>query len=499
VDQVKQDLSDLGARCAAYVRLNPGAVVDVEVDSYNQLDRWGIVFDNTGFVGGILDVVFADGGHTKNQACRRMVLTISGLDLERRIIILAIACVRIEDTENWIYIFRLFARTPVGHRLIQGLMIIVSDRDGGLLSAAQLVFPKTYVRFCIVHMIKNAKKAGIRGDYRLLVKIARTGSIDERNMLMMNLQESSPSLVKWLKDFYDWQWQVSPLVARGFSTQGCITNNVAESTMAMLQRPGSDFVQSLRQKTPGPMMLEAMRINSDQAQERRSHARWLMGRAKTGNKLLGFTTHAIRMFMQQQNESKFYRWSARGISSYAVSRLNSTADSRIVWIDVRGHWFCTCCFYEQFKILCRHILAVLGERDQGRYLLQHCGIGDEWKCTNYIRSFERYEAPAPSTEETFACLGQTVYPRNVQIPPPVAQRGRPRKERRKSAAENYRSMTLRRNGVSAGTPCVVCSICAKIGHNMRTCPILMNDAYDYNDQAVVNWHPAPGGDSIGHH
>lgn len=403
-----------------------------------------------------------------------MVLAISALDLDKRLIVLALACVEKECTESWIYLFSLFSRTAVGQLLLKGgRMIIMSDRDGGLLRAALTVFPLTISRFCVVHIIKNAKNAEIKADWSLFVKIARTGSTAERDMLMIQLQQSSPKLVTWLhQNLKDWQWQLCPLVAVGYLMHGQITNNVAEVTMAKLRRPGSDFIQSLREKTPGPMLQEAVNLFSLQAEEKRSHARTLSVRAQSEIKLFSFMPAAQRMFMRQQNESKFYGCTERGPNSFAVSRKDSRAISRIVMIDANGCFWCSCCFYQQFRIVCRHILAVWGNKREYRSHLKRGGIGEMWLVGKYVRAFAEFQAPVPTKEEIYRSLEQTEFPRNVKIPPPVAQRGRPRKKRRKSAQEQYRAMALKRGGVSAGTPCVVCGICSKLGHNMRTCPLL---------------------------
>jgi hypothetical protein len=95
VDQVNKDLADIGATCAAYARLNPRAVVNVEVDSDNQFKQWGIAFDNSGIVDCILDVLFADGGHTKNPACRCIIIINCS-------IILALNLSRTRDSLIWL-------------------------------------------------------------------------------------------------------------------------------------------------------------------------------------------------------------------------------------------------------------------------------------------------------------------------------------------------------------------------------------------------------------
>ena len=489
VDQANQALADIGAVAAAYLSLNPGAVVDLTVDSSNKLKYWFVAFDNSDILCGIQCVLFCDGGHIKNPACRRVVLAISALDLENRVIILALALVATESTESWTYMLHQFSRTAVGIRARSGAMVLMSDRDGGLRSAAKSVFPCTYLRFCILHVIKNMEKARIRGDFRLLIKIARTGSIEERDRLMIDLQRSSPLVVSWLrKNLRDIEWQLAELVQKGFAVQGAITNNVAESTMSKLLRPGSDLVLSLREMTPGPMFQEAMHIFSRQAQLRRYHCMELSRRAGSGMKLHQFTLYALRMYMKEQNESKYYRVEEQGPKVFAVKRKNpsvkhkdslciaESADvARTVKVNERGNIICTCCSSQQYGRLCRHIQAVVGKKYRELGFPRYAGIGNAWESANYIRAFGSFQAPAPHTEQIFQCLQQTSFPRKVEIPPPVPQRGRLKKARRKSALERDRAGILKREGLPPGTVCVVCSICRQLGHNMRTCPILRTD------------------------
>jgi hypothetical protein len=461
-------LADIGALLAAYAKLNPRDVIDLDVDGSNQLLHWFLAFDNTSLADGVLPILFCDGAHTKNPVCKGVILVISALSTEMKLVILAIAFVKNESTATWTYMFTKFSKTALGNRALRGLLVLMSDRDGGLRAAGLKVFPRVVQRYCILHIIKNAKKARCRGIFRLLVKVAEAGTLWERDKVWTEMQQSSPSIVSWLlreSGLSDFQFQVAPIVASGTPCFGIVTNNTAECANSKLDKPIASSILSLRDMTPGPMLRETMKLFSIQANDLRAHSDQLSAFPSS------FTKHALRLFLHQQRESRHYDVQVRGIGSYIVRRKGTSAASRHVWKNPADHsWWCDCYYLLQFRIMCRHMLAVLGSMSSRhpRQLLQHGGIGDMWSKAKYMTAFGSLEVLFPSEAEEISCLQQVIFPRNVQIPVPVPQRGRPKKNRIKSFSEGLRAAAC----MSAGTRGVVCSICGEHGHNMRRCYIL---------------------------
>jgi hypothetical protein len=156
------DLANSGPLLAAFKRLNPGAVVNLEVDTDDALVHSFVAFDDSSRIyAGSVPVLFCDGAHTKNSVCKRFIRVISALNTERQLVNLATACVKNESEETWTYMFTMFSKTPVGHLALLGRLTLMSDRDGGLRNAATEVLPLAMQRNCILHVIKNAKTAGI--------------------------------------------------------------------------------------------------------------------------------------------------------------------------------------------------------------------------------------------------------------------------------------------------------------------------------------------------
>ena len=474
-DLAAKDLANIGALLEAYAKLNPSDIIDLDVDSANELLHWFIAFDNSSLAnGGILPTLFCDGAFIKNVVCPRFILVISALNTERQLVILAIACVKNESTETWVYMFSMFVRTALGGLVLCGRLVLMADRDGGLRAAASIVFPRAMLRFCILHVIKNAKQAGVRGDFRLLIKFAKAGSLWERDRLWQKLRESSSRLVEWLvnSSLFDYQIQAAPVVARGFPICGCVTNNPAEIANSRMNRP-LDAAQSLREMTPGPMLREAMQIFSAQSNRYREHI------LRTSSLSLRYTKYAVQLFMQQQLESQQYNVTVRGIFSYVVTRRATSTPGRPVYKDSNNFWHCECCFLVQYRLLCRHILAVISFLESGhrprlnvRRLLKQGGMGDMWGMSVYVNAFASLEVLVPSAAEELRCSGQVRFPRNVQLPAPVPRRGRPKKNRIKSVREGLRASAMRSAGLPAGTRATMCSICGRTDHNIRKCPYL---------------------------
>jgi hypothetical protein len=322
----RNELADIGALLAAYSKLNPLDVINLEVDARNELLHWFLAFDNTSLADGLLPILFCDGAHTKNPVCKGVILVISALTTERHLVILAIAFVKSESTESWTYMFTMFSRTAVGQRALRGLLVLMSDRDGGLRAAGLKVFPLVVQRYCVVHIIKNAKQARAGSEFRLLVKIAKAGSLWERDKMLMELQQSSPTIVSWLRDsgLQAYQFQVAPLVAVGIPCFGIVTNNPAESANSKLNKSLHD-ASPLREMTPGPMLRETMKLFSSQANNLRARSSQLSTFPSS------FTKYSVQLFLQQQRESRLYDVQIRGIDSYLVRRKGTFAMSRHVW------------------------------------------------------------------------------------------------------------------------------------------------------------------------
>ncbi len=475
VELAAEELVNIGALMAAFVQKNPRAVVNLEVNSSDELVHWFVAFDNSSLAsGGVLPVLFCDGAHTKNTVCPRVILVISVLNTERQLVIVALACVKSESTESWTYMFTMFSRTALGILVLANprYFVFMSDRDGGLLAAARAVFPQSILRYCILHVIKNAKKAGIRGNFRSLVKIAQAGSLVERNQLWSELHRSNPALVDWLSKspIFAFQIQAAPLTELNIAIFGCYTNNVAESANSKMLKP-LEGAQSLRQMPPGQMFRATLEMFSLQAAKFRDHAKRLSGFHSL------YTRHAVQFFMKQQYESKFYDVRADGDSIYRVRRKGvfgcNRGKERRVWMQPNFLWRCDCCLLEQFRAMCRHILAVFGSmsdhQSHCRKLLKSGGVGDIWSKSDYVRAFGNLQVLVPSPSEEFACMEQNIFPRDVRIPPAVAQRGRPRKNRFISFTEGYSASARSR---IAGPRAAACSICGQNGHNMRSCQLL---------------------------
>lgn len=93
-----------------------------------------------------------DGTHTKNLHKQTLLLA-TILDTENTIKVLAFAFVSIENEDNWSWFLRhLGQHIPALH---QPNVVLMSDRDKGLIPAVTAEFPQMAHSFCCVHLAAN--------------------------------------------------------------------------------------------------------------------------------------------------------------------------------------------------------------------------------------------------------------------------------------------------------------------------------------------------------
>ena len=123
----------------------------------------------------------------------------------------------------------------------------------------------------------------------------------------------------------------------------------------------------------------------------------------------------------------------------------------------------------QYHIMCRHehCVAVLDQRFSA-LLEKPCG--SIWHNENYIPAFKVFEVIMPTDGDIHACSG-ALFPGPWEMPKLVAQRGRPRVQRRKTAGEQFRKKQQARTGNGADDKRRQCSCCKAVGHTEARCPL----------------------------
>jgi hypothetical protein len=473
-NQANDALLDLGARVAAFQELNPNVKVCLEVTREDHFRHFSLFLNFTrDQLDCLLNVVFVDGAFIKNIVFRHVILCIAALDTNHKLVVLALGIAPCENAANWEWFLRQLLGTPLGDAISERIFLMMADRDGGLYCAFKLVFRNGVLTNCCVHLIRNMKRAQVKGNKHLFLKVAYASTLLERDLLLAELHQKEPAVAEWLgQNLHGTQWQTAALGELGFKTYGIVTNNTAECLFAKLCVPAVHDL-AMRQMTAGPMVISMMELLQGQANVVRDRAR------SSSTYIHRFSMYAIRDFMTEANDSVNYTCEERGSNEWIVRRKDDKGGIfeafRIVRRDetLELGYECECGRAEQRDIMCRHIISVIKGSALRRTLLKAGGIGAKWS-TEKFKVFADFEVRAPSGNEILAKQTQTLFPTKILLPKVNWRRGRPKKERALSASEKYHRAGLKKANLPLDSKVVVCGICQQPGHNRRTCQRMQN-------------------------
>ena len=120
-----------------------------------------------------------DGAHTKSLV-RQTLLLARLLDTNRSIQVLAFAVVSIEDEDNWTWFLENLG--DLIPELSDDKVVVMSDRDKGLIQAVDSVFPMMNHSYCCVHLAANISSkqgAGGKNSGKKIWKLEKAQSEDE--------------------------------------------------------------------------------------------------------------------------------------------------------------------------------------------------------------------------------------------------------------------------------------------------------------------------------
>lgn len=96
-----------------------------------------------------------DGCHIKNRF-GKILLFVVGMDANNGIFPLAVCVCETKNKDSWYWFFRLLKEhMQITNRIT---MMIMSDRQKGLIATCAEIFPETQIRYCDRHVIANFQK-----------------------------------------------------------------------------------------------------------------------------------------------------------------------------------------------------------------------------------------------------------------------------------------------------------------------------------------------------
>jgi hypothetical protein len=187
-----------------------------------------------------------------------------------------------------------------------------------------------------------------------------------------------------------------------------------------------------------------------------------------------YSNYALSIFNEQEIEAQSYAAVMVGRGEWTVRRIGILTDTirQVRVIDKNSNVLdleCECGLRKECDIICRHIICVANTVDTFRYLLDK-PCGSIWHNENYIQAFKDFEVIMPSDVEVHSCSGD-MFPGPWEMPDIVAQRGRPRVLRRKTAGEQFRKKQRVRTGNGLADKRRQCSCCKAVGHTEARCPL----------------------------
>nr|KAJ0213473.1 hypothetical protein LSAT_V11C400168770 [Lactuca sativa] len=415
-----------------------------------------------GFKACLRDLLGFDGAFMKGPFPGQVLLAV-GLDSNNGIYPLAYGIVESENTESWKWFL-----DNLGDDLDLGRnsnFTFISDRQKGLHTAVEQIFPNAEHRYCIRHIHDNMRKRWRQTEYRdHLWRCASATTIPEFEHLMKEFSQYDKEACEWLKQIPPKHWARSHFSGRAVSD--VLISNMCEVFNGKIEK-GRD--------KPVIGCLEFIR---EYLMKRICNVMKEMKKA-TGS----LTPTAIDILTARKTVASQYiaRWN--GGDKYQVT--GALQDQHVV--DVRNKT-CTCRKWELIGIPCRHAIATLNEmsKDPEAEL-------DIYKWVHKVYFLETWKKAYSFKVEPIK--GRSMWPKSEcptkLIPPPHrTQVGRPKKKRRQSEGERLskKQKASQGDGVNAAQEggsqkptndgvqklsrkhiSVTCSKCKNKGHNSRTC------------------------------
>jgi transposase-like protein len=157
-----------------------------------------------------------------------VLMCASTLDADGKLIILAQAILPKETSQGWNFFFYHFKLAGLG----DNITFIMSDRDKGLINAANMVFPHLPHAKCVRHMAENYKKRFCSDFSNILLQMAMSYSAYDHAYYEAELEEKAGEVsTAWIDNAEPTMWCRSLFPVPRF---GVVTSNTIEIVFAKL-------------------------------------------------------------------------------------------------------------------------------------------------------------------------------------------------------------------------------------------------------------------------
>ncbi|CAM9640281.1 unnamed protein product [Choristocarpus tenellus] len=327
--------------------------------------------------------VFAMGrGHLKGT-WNGVLLTLSGLDSNNNLIILATAIVPEESTDTYVYLLDgAMKNSKVATTLNSHKSTILSDRHNGAGQAILHCLPKAEHRNCVLDIMKNLRDETGEEGVRLISAAGRAPLQAIFMRLMNQLKVSNPKAYDELMAVPHSSW--TNYASRENAIGDHICNRFTEWNMSAIgeamEKPVYDLLHAI--------VLGVAKEFCDR------------GRITSNN---NYIPHAMREFENQQKDAGRYSVISVGDGIYMVwmggvlkNGVVRTEEHRVklhIGSGDESHTMeCVCAYPQRHRIPCCHVLAVTS--DIGASHLDLGLIDERYLLSVYRRSYSSSESPA---------------------------------------------------------------------------------------------------------
>eukprot|EP00958_Prasinococcus_capsulatus_P026091 scaffold4582_cov202-Prasinococcus_capsulatus_cf.AAC.4 len=219
------------ARLPGYLEaLRPWCHTAYEASGGNFL-RAAVVFKVSPMIQSLLKITVVDAVHSKHPVYAGQMLVMTTLTSNRNLVVLAVAWVDAENSDNYSWFFRQIKEVEGLAGFVESSLQL-SDRGKGLACAQRQEFPQTPVRKCGRHIVSSVRKH-IKGGAGVtdanIWDIINAGSVAEYETALQVLRNKHLAAGTYVQAIENTSYVFYTFIERGIATFGSSTSNVVES------------------------------------------------------------------------------------------------------------------------------------------------------------------------------------------------------------------------------------------------------------------------------
>jgi MULE transposase domain/MuDR family transposase/SWIM zinc finger len=450
----EESYAKLPKYCEDLVNSNPGTTAFIESIGENKFRRMFVSFGASaqGFAH-CLPIIGLDGTHLKSKYLG-ILLTATSVDALGSLYPIAFAVVDAENVDNWLWFLTTLRKSILEphapNYLDNGSLVLLSDRQKGLVNGVESVFPGLPHGYCLRHLEENFHKQFKNVELkRLLWKAARAITKEEYDAALQDMATINPTSVTWLLEHAPPQhWAELYFPGHRY---GHLTSNIAEAL--------NSWLLEARELPILPMFERIRHLLMDWYNKRR------VLEAQTPGILVKPIAEQIQQIIKDR--ARRYRfYSSNNIQFEVISGI--TMVDYLVNLELRT---CSCRRWQSTGFPCGHAIAILMalKQDPQTY------AKDFYTINHYRKTYENailhpltgdYSLPLqqPLTDNDDDLEDASDLDEASLLPPSTRRpAGRPKKRRIRGSSEAQEGSATRQHRQNR------CGRCKGLGHSRRTC------------------------------